>query len=167
MTQVLATLPIGAERDVVAARQLGRDIARALGFDAQDQTRVATAVSEIARNAQRYAHGGRCEFTLEGRHAPQILIIRITDEGPGIPHLDVVLGGRYRSRTGMGLGLSGAQRLVDQCDIATGPQGTTVALKKILPPAAPPLSVDPVEVLPEGPPGPGPAPGPVCWPACL
>src|SRR4051812_13611251 len=76
------------EHDVVSARQYARQISAALGYDAQDQTRIATAVSEISRNACRYARQGEVEFAVEGDIAPQIFLVRISDRGPGIPHLD-------------------------------------------------------------------------------
>jgi signal transduction histidine kinase/DNA-binding response OmpR family regulator len=133
MARVILKLANTTEHDVVAARQNARQISAALGYDAQDQTRIATAVSEISRNACRYARQGEVEFSVEGDIAPQILLIRVTDKGPGIPHLDEVLEGRYRSKTGMGMGLVGARRLMDQCEVRTGTGGTEVLLKKIFP----------------------------------
>ncbi len=130
----IMTVAIRYEQDVVLARQRARQIAKSLGFDTQDQTRLATAVSEIARNAFGYAGGGGVEFVVEGAKAPQIFLIRVTDRGPGIADLKEILEGRYHSRTGMGLGIVGARRLVDQCEIYTRPQGgTEVVLKKLLP----------------------------------
>ena len=127
-------LHIRFEHDTVAARQRARQIARLLGFDHQDQTRISTAVSEIARNAFNYAGGGRVEYLLEGRTAPQLFIIKITDSGPGIRDLNTILEGRYQSQTGMGLGIIGARRLMDQFQIDSAPgRGTTVWLKKLLP----------------------------------
>ena len=67
----LVTVAVRNDQDVVNARQRARQIARLLGFDAQDQVRVATAVSEIVRNAFRYAGGGEVEFSIEGERAPQ------------------------------------------------------------------------------------------------
>jgi signal transduction histidine kinase/CheY-like chemotaxis protein len=136
VTPAILVVVIRYERDVVLARQRARQIAAHLGFDAQDQTRIATAVSEIARNAFTYARGGRVEFRIEGSTRPQVLLIRVTDEGPGIAHLDTILEGRYRSPTGMGLGIVGARRLMDQFDIEPSAQGTTVVLKKLLPHSA-------------------------------
>jgi signal transduction histidine kinase/CheY-like chemotaxis protein len=134
MAYAISSVLVQREPDVVLARQRTRQIATALGFEVQDQTRLATAVSELARNAYSYANGGKIEFQIEGHTAPQVFIIRISDKGPGIPDLKTILDGRYRSRTGMGLGIVGARRLVDQCDIQTGPNdGTTVVLKKMLP----------------------------------
>ncbi len=141
MAYAISSVLVQREPDVVLARQRTRQIAMALGFDAQDQTRLATAVSELARNAYGYAKGGRIEFQIEGQTAPQVFIIRISDKGPGIPHLKTILDGRYRSSTGMGLGIVGARRLVDQCDIQTGPKdGTTIVLKKMLSRRAPLVS---------------------------
>jgi signal transduction histidine kinase/CheY-like chemotaxis protein len=126
------------EQDVVTARQRAREIARLVGFDGQDQTRIATAVSEIVRNAFRYASGGKVEFAIEGASTPQLLLIRVRDKGPGIPDLAHVMSGNYRSATGMGVGIIGAHRLMDKVEIDTRPAaGTDVRLTKILPPRAP------------------------------
>jgi signal transduction histidine kinase/CheY-like chemotaxis protein len=134
VTPPLLSLAITYENDVVLARQHARFIAERLGFDVQDQTRLATAVSEVARNAFTYAGRGQVEFQIEGATAPQVLLVRITDRGPGIADVGAILEGRYRSSTGMGLGIAGARRLVDQFDIDSVPgQGTTVVLKKLLP----------------------------------
>lgn len=133
MSFSLLTVSLTYEDDVVAARQRARQIAGLLGFDQQDQTRIGTAVSEIARNAFRYARGGIVEFVIEGHTAPQLLLIRVSDKGPGIADLKQILDGRYQSQTGMGLGLIGAKRLMDQCEIRTEiGKGTTVWLKKVL-----------------------------------
>ena len=138
MAYAITSVLIQQEPDVVAARQRTRQIASALGFDSQDQTRLATAVSELARNAYGYAGGGKIEFMIEGQTTPQVMLIRVSDKGPGIANLGAILEGRYRSSTGMGLGIIGARRLVDQCDIQTAPkQGTAVVLKKMLPHRAP------------------------------
>ncbi len=134
MSHSIINVALKYEDDVVAARQRARQIAGLIGFDAQDQTRIATAVSEIARNAFRYAENGTVEFLVEGQTSPQVLLIRVTDRGPGIRDLKQILDGRYRSQTGMGLGLIGAKRLMDQCEIETAPgQGTKVLLKKVFP----------------------------------
>src|SRR4051794_12104777 len=110
-------MELSHEPDLVAARQRARQIASVLGFDGQQQTRLATAVSEIARNAFQYAGGGRIEFGVEGQTLPQLLTIRISDRGGGIRDLDRILNGEYASRTGMGLGIVGARRLMDQFHI--------------------------------------------------
>jgi len=133
MSQGLLTVSIRSEDDVVGARQRARQIASLLGFDVTEQTRIATAVSEIARNAFVYAGEGRVEFAIEGATAPQLLVIRISDRGKGIGRLADVLSGHYRSATGMGLGIVGARRLMDQFDIDSTAKGTVVSLKKMLP----------------------------------
>jgi len=134
MSRFIITVSLRYEDDVVAARQRARQIAGLLGFESQDQTRIATAVSEIARNAFRYAKNGIVEFLIEGQNSPQVLLIRVTDNGPGIFDLKRILEGRYHSNTGMGLGLIGAKRLMDQCEISSEPgKGTTVLLKKMVP----------------------------------
>jgi len=130
----ILSVNIAREQDVVIARQRARQVAELLGFDGQAQTRVATAVSEIARNAFRYAKGGRVEFAIEGRTVPQLLAMTVRDGGPGIPDLQRILDGEYRSTTGMGLGIVGAKRLMDTFDVHTSPKdGTVVAMRKVLP----------------------------------
>src|ERR1700743_1334578 len=113
MSLPILSVTVHFEHDTVAARQRARQIARLLGFDTQDQTRIATAVSEIARNAFRYAGGGKAELCVEGATAPQLLIIRVSDTGRGIANIEEVLSGRYTSTTGMGLGVIGSRRLMD------------------------------------------------------
>ena len=125
-------LRLQQERHVVHARQRARDIASLLGFDHQDQVRLATATSEITRNAFRYAKEGVVEFFLgEDTHD---LIIEVRDAGPGIANLQEVLSGQYESRTGLGKGLIGTRRLMDGFDIATQPTGTRVTVRKALQP---------------------------------
>lgn len=137
MSAPILTVRLVAEQDVVTARQRARRIAELLGYDPVLQTRLATAVSEIARNAFRYARGGRVEFAIEGSLPPQLFLVRVEDEGPGIRDLDAVLSGRFVSATGMGLGVVGARRLMDQFEIRSSPAGTVVVLKKLLPRGAP------------------------------
>ena len=136
MTMRIMTVALRSEQDVVTARQRARQIAEQLGFDVQDQARIATSVSEIARNALRYAGHGQVEFDIEGMRLPQVLAIRVQDTGPGIHDVQTVLSGQYRSETGMGLGIIGARRLMDHFTIASSGQGTTVVLKKIFPKGA-------------------------------
>jgi signal transduction histidine kinase/CheY-like chemotaxis protein len=137
MTTLLLAVSLRDEHDVVFARQRARQVAALLSFDGIEQARLATAVSEIARNAFLYAQGGRVTFEIEGAKAPQLLTIRVTDSGPGIAHLDEILAGRYTSKTGLGLGLVGTRRLVDVFEAASSPAGTVVSLKKLLPLRAP------------------------------
>ena len=134
----LFTLQIHYEQDVVQARQRTRELAEQLGFDGQDQARLATAVSEIARNAFQYAKGGRVQFDLA--ESPRTFLIQVQDQGRGIPHLSDVLGGRYQSSTGMGLGIVGTRRLMDTFEIESTEQGTTVRIGKALPKRSPLLT---------------------------
>src|SRR5262245_12336036 len=142
------TVTIKYEHDVVAARRRARQIAGMLGFDSQDQSRIATAVSEIARNAFNYADGGRVEFQVEGEGAQQSLLIEVKDQGPGIADLESVLQGQYRSSTGMGLGIMGARRLMDVCEIRSSREsGTNVLMKKNLPKRVPIVTADRLRAL--------------------
>jgi signal transduction histidine kinase len=134
----LLSVDIAYEHDVVLARQRARQVAELIGFEAQDQTRIATALSELARNAYEYAGGGRVTFAIEniddGTTRRQQLTIRISDEGPGIADIRAVLDGRYVSPTGMGLGLIGARRLSDRFHIETAQgNGTVVEVSRFLP----------------------------------
>jgi signal transduction histidine kinase len=129
----VGTVVVRREPDVVAARQRARVVAERLGFDALEQTRIATAVSELARNAFRYAGGGRVELEVEDGD-PSMLYARVSDDGPGIPHLDRVLSGEYVSATGMGMGIVGARRLSDSFEIrAPAGEGTVAELGKRIP----------------------------------
>ena len=140
MSILLPGVVIEQERDVVAARQRARRLAELLGFDPREQTRIATAVSEIARNAYTYAGGGRIEFEVEGDSRPQLFVVRVTDAGRGIRDLQAVLSGEYRSRTGMGLGMLGSKRLMDAFDVETSKLGTIVTMRKLLPRGVPLVS---------------------------
>lgn len=137
MAWPIVGMVIKVEADIVAVRQRARHLAQLLNFERQDQTRIATAVSEIARNAYSYATGGRVEFSLLETRSPQMLLIRISDRGPGIADLDGVLEGRFQSAAGMGVGISGARRLLDHFKIQSGSEGTTVELGHRLPQRAP------------------------------
>jgi signal transduction histidine kinase/DNA-binding response OmpR family regulator len=127
----LLRMEIRREHDVVLARQRARQVAAALKFDAQDQTRIATALSEIARNAFEYAGGGIVDFQLQ--KTPAALQISVSDKGRGIANVPEIMGGKYVSPTGMGLGLIGAKRLMDAFRIDTTPKGTVVVLGKNIP----------------------------------
>ena len=134
MSTRILSVGLQRESDVVLARQRARQVAAQLGFTALEQTQIATAVSEIARNAYEYTGGGLVEYTLTGKTAPQVLEIRVSDKGKGIANLASILAGEHTSQTGMGLGIMGAQRLMDQFHIRSKPgQGTVVELLKILP----------------------------------
>jgi len=131
MMRVL-TVRLAREEDVVAARQRARQLAAAFGIDSLGQTRLATAVSEISRNAFRYASGGMVEFAVDDDAGALVIVVR--DSGPGIRDLRTILEGTYKSRSGMGVGIAGTQRLVDRFDIVSTPgRGTVVTLAKTLP----------------------------------
>ena len=132
-----ARLPILGEDDIVLSRQRARELARQLGFGAVDQSRIATAVSELARNVVRYATNGRGEVTIRtisaaaGQREREGIEIVVTDEGPGIPDVDQALRDGFTSGGGMGMGLPGTRRLMDEMSIASEVgRGTTVTIRK-------------------------------------
>jgi signal transduction histidine kinase/DNA-binding response OmpR family regulator len=130
MNVVVDRIPLACEQDVVAARQRVRAIAGLAGFDTQDQARIAAAVSEIARNAVRHAHGGRADFALEGETSCRGLEIRVVDDGPGIGELQAILDADLAAAPG--LGLAGARRLMDRCEVASDAHGTRVTMTKLV-----------------------------------
>ena len=132
MAARILSVALRTERDVVQARQRARELSALLGFDNQDQIRLATATSEIARNAFRYARNGKVTFSVV-LEFPQRLEVCVEDSGPGISNLDEILGGRYRSDTGMGMGIVGTRRLMDDFNISSAPAGTAVEMRKQLP----------------------------------
>jgi signal transduction histidine kinase len=137
----VARVAIREEEDVVYARQRARLIAELAGFSQADQTRIGTAVSEIARNAFKYAGGGEVRFDFDGETPGQQLAVTVRDDGPGIAGLDAVLNGTYRSSTGLGLGIVGTRRLMDTFAVESTPdRGTTVSFAKRLPRGAPPVT---------------------------
>jgi signal transduction histidine kinase len=130
----LLHVEIASERDVIAIRKRAREIAAYTGFSVQDQARIATAVSEIAQNAFHHAFGGRAEFFVCNEHGSSSLEVRISDSGPGIADLDQILNGEHNGAEKFGVGIIGAQRLLDKCDVDTGPEcGTIVTMVKYLP----------------------------------
>jgi signal transduction histidine kinase/ActR/RegA family two-component response regulator len=134
MKHTLLQLELATDRDIVAARQHARQVSALLDFDSQDQVRVATAVSEIARNALRHAGGGRIEFALEeesGRNAA--LCINIADSGPGIANVELATAGTTATGEPK-LGLVTARRLMDSFEIESMPKrGTSITLRKSAP----------------------------------
>jgi serine/threonine-protein kinase RsbT len=123
-------ITIKVEGDIVRARGAGREMCRDLGLSEINQVKVATAISELARNIFHYAQTGNIALRRLGPPRPGIEIVA-TDNGPGIADVKLVLSGTYKSKTGMGKGLLGARRLVDFFEVETGPQkGTRVVLRK-------------------------------------
>lgn len=133
MMQFLIKTEIKTENDIVWVRRKARELGEYLKLDKQEQTRLATAVSEIARNTFQYAGRGMAEFNLEPVNEKILLNITITDKGPGIKNLKEILAGTYVSPEGMGVGLIGSKKLVDDLQIQSSPSGTTITLKKIVP----------------------------------
>jgi signal transduction histidine kinase/CheY-like chemotaxis protein len=134
MSTRLLALAVEREYDIVQARQRTRQIAALLGFVPQDQTRITTAVSEIARNAIEYGKGGRIEYRVVDKEGLPHLEIIVRDSGPGIRDIEGILDGVHRSTTGMGIGIVGARRLMDAFAVETAPrQGTKIAMTKRLP----------------------------------
>jgi serine/threonine-protein kinase RsbT len=128
------TIAIGGEDGIVTARQQARALARELGFGMVDQSRIATAVSELARNVVRYATDGQGEVVIRElrseANAPGLEVV-VHDQGPGISDIKRAMQEGYSSGAGLGLGLSGTKRLVDEffIDSAAG-RGTMVTIRK-------------------------------------
>ena len=128
---IKATVEIITEWDIVAVRQLGRNEAKAIGFDAVDQARITTAISELARNIYLYARDG--EVTIERISDDGKIGIRIIaiDKGPGINNLKNVMEDGYSTSGGLGAGLPGVKRLMDKMDIQSSVgKGTRVIIEK-------------------------------------
>ena len=119
-------LPIRSGDDVVRVRQQVRTVAAASGLSLVDQTKVVTAASELARNALVHGGGGaaRIEVVTSGRGRSGIRV-GFTDDGPGITDVDLALTDGWSSGAGLGLGLSGARRLVDEFELDSKPGGGT------------------------------------------
>lgn len=124
-------VPITADLDIVSARQRGRALASALGYSPTDATFIATAISELARNIVLYA--GRGEVVLRrvhegGRHG---IVVVARDEGPGIAEVSLAVAGGYSTSGGLGLGLAGVRRLMDEFDISSARgKGTAVTVTR-------------------------------------
>jgi serine/threonine-protein kinase RsbT len=130
-TQQSGELPLNNEHDIVLGRQAVRRLAQDCGFSLVDQTKLVTAASELARNAYIYGGGGtlKWEVLLEG--AKQGVRLTFLDSGPGIANLELALTDGWTSGHGLGLGLSGARRLVNEFDIeSTVGVGTRVTVTR-------------------------------------
>lgn len=131
MMNTKSTVEIVTEWDIVAARQLGRNEAKAIGFGAVDQARITTAISELARNIYLYARAG--EVTIERISNEEKVGLRIiaADKGPGISNLKKVMEDGYSTSGGLGAGLPGVKRLMDTMDIQSSVgNGTTIVIEK-------------------------------------
>lgn len=124
-------IPVTSDQDVVRVRQLVRTVAVAVKLSLVDQTKLVTAASELARNTLVYGGGGAVEVLRVDNGRRQGIKIVFSDQGPGIADLDLALTDGYTTGGGLGLGLSGARRLVDEFDIDTAVgQGTTITVTK-------------------------------------
>jgi serine/threonine-protein kinase RsbT len=124
-------IAIAADTDVVTARQRGRDLAAQAGFSSGDQTVIAAAISEIARNILNYAKRGEVALSVVTNGDRRGVIVVARDQGPGIRDVARALEDGYSTSGGLGLGLPGARRLMDEFDVtSTVGQGTTVTMKK-------------------------------------
>jgi serine/threonine-protein kinase RsbT len=124
-------LPVRLEQDVVMARQAVRRLAVELKFSLVDQTKMVTAASELARNTVVYGGGGtmRCEVLIDGGKSG--LRLTFEDRGPGIPDMSLAMKDGWTSGSGMGMGLSGAKRLVNDFDIVSEVgKGTRVTITR-------------------------------------
>lgn len=122
---------IQTSADIVAARQQGRALASQAGFSHSNLTIIATAISEVARNIVEYAKEGEVIITLINDASKKGVEIVAADEGPGIADVSTVMRDGYSTGKGLGIGLPGARRLMDEFEIASEiGKGTTVTMKK-------------------------------------
>ena len=126
-----SSIEINTEWDIVAARQLGRNEAKSTGFGTVDQARITTAISELARNIYLYAGKGRIEIQPIQVGQKTGLLIIASDEGPGISDLQKVMQDGYTTSGGLGAGMPGVKRLMDDFNVETevGVGTTTTATK--------------------------------------
>jgi serine/threonine-protein kinase RsbT len=126
-------IDIVREDDIIIARQRGRDMSRDLGFGMVDQSRIATAISELARNILRYATTGTTILRPVERGGRRGIEVVCQDQGPGIADVQAALTQGVTTGKGLGIGLPGTQRLMDEMEIESVPgQGTTVIIRKWL-----------------------------------
>ena len=132
MTGVEETrLPVSSDLDIMKARQKGRDLAAWADFAIVDQTLIATAISEIARNIVTYARRGTIVLRIEEESDRVGLVVIASDQGPGIPDVAQALRDHYSTSHGLGMGLPGARRAMDDFAIQSTPgDGTKITMKK-------------------------------------
>jgi serine/threonine-protein kinase RsbT len=131
LSAALNEAPLRSEHEIVLARQLVRRLSQELGFSLVDQTKMVTAASELARNALVYGGGGSMRWELLDDGRRRGLKLTFSDEGPGIADVAMAMTDGWSSGTGLGMGLSGARRLVNQFEIDTRPgAGTRVSITR-------------------------------------
>ena len=124
---------ITSENDIVMARKVVRDAATTLGFGLTDVTRIVTAASELTRNIYHYAKFGIVHWRVLNRGIDTGLELTFEDQGPGIPDIEKAMEAGFSTSKGMGLGLPGSKRLMDELTIeSTVGKGTTVVVRKWL-----------------------------------
>ena len=125
------TQPIQIEQDVVLARQTARKLAQECGMRLIDLTKLVTAVSELARNTMVYGGGGDMDWQILDENSRVGLRLTFRDEGPGIPDIKLAMTDGWTSGSGLGLGLTGAKRLVDEFELDTAPgKGTRITITR-------------------------------------
>jgi len=125
---------IGSAADIVAARHEGRSLASSLGFSSSELTVIATAISEVARNIVEHAGRGEIWLSLCQQGSRLGVCVVARDKGPGIPDVEKALRDGYSTQKGLGLGLPGARRLMDEFEIISQiGGGTTVTMRKWAP----------------------------------
>jgi signal transduction histidine kinase len=132
----LGDVYVRREGDIVKVRERVRRLAREIGFDSTTQIKITTAVSEVTRNIYEYAKSGAISLSLAERELDFGLLVTARDDGPGIDEatLRSIMRGNYQSSSGLGVGLSGTRKLMDEFDIQTKPnEGTRVTLVKWMP----------------------------------
>lgn len=125
MSSTSGEAPLRSEQDIVLARQLVRKLTQELGFSLVDQTKMVTAASELARNALIYGRGGTMIWEKMNGGERRGLKLLFADEGPGIPDLNLAMTDGWTSGNGLGMGLTGAKRLVNDFTIDTKVGGGT------------------------------------------
>ncbi|HTD45712.1 MAG TPA: ATP-binding protein [bacterium] len=124
-------MPIASELDIVAARQRGRAMATQLGCSPTEAALIATAISELARNIVLYAKHGEIGLAITNGGGRQGIMVVARDQGPGIADVSRAVAEGYSTSGGLGIGLSGVRRLVDEFEISSEPgKGTTVTVKR-------------------------------------
>jgi serine/threonine-protein kinase RsbT len=124
--ELQSAVTIATEQDIIRARQAGRELAQTYGFGTVDQTRLATAISELVRNVIRYAGTGECRIFTETSPTLRTIHLAVSDEGPGIPDIKLAMEPGYSACGGLGLGLPAVRRLMDRMSIESRPGHTLV-----------------------------------------